>query len=176
MTKEQAVCWEGVAILEMVFSTATTKSGLPPWTQRLLQALKMLVVSFFLVTNGCKVQPAISLAQVYRSVCFQGWKTQLWCTACLHRQCVMVCYMCMPLVKQKALERPTGWKCNSQDGLAPLPPEVMCVQPTTSLQHASHFHPLYKLLQVLYWTKVMFLINLGYLQPMLHCEPFCSSW
>lgn len=53
MKKEQAVCWERIAILEMVFSTAITKSGLPPCTQRELQALKMVVVSFFLVANAC---------------------------------------------------------------------------------------------------------------------------
>ena len=88
----------------------------------------------------------------------------------------MVCYMCTLLVRQEALERCVGWKYNSQDGLTPLPPEAMHVWATKPLQHASRFHPLSRLLQVLCWMKVMFLISLGYSQPILHFEQFCSSW
>lgn len=52
----------------------------------------------------------------------------------------------------------------------------MCVWTMSILQCTFHFHLLNKLLQVLYWTKVILLINLGYSQSVLHCEQFYSSW
>lgn len=174
MKKEQAQCWQKVSVLEVLFSTAATKSGLPPSTQKNYKRWRWVVSFHWLLSDQeCAKSNCFFSSGIQKRVL--SWLAML---CIVSAQAVLSSLLHVHTLHEERLwwDIPYGNTTHRLVSLHCCLEWCVCVWATNLLQHTSHFYPLNKLLQVLYWTKVMFLTNLGYPQPILHCEQFCSSW
>lgn len=124
MKKEQAQCWQKVSVLEVLFSTAATKSGLPPSTQKNYKCWRWVVSFHWLLSDQeCAKSNCFFSSGIQKRVL--SWLAMLYIVSA---QAVLSGLLHVHTLREERLwwDR-IIWKYNAQVGLTPLLPGVMCV-------------------------------------------------